>query len=221
MDDKILLKLWPTTLLRKRFAGHEAIKPALLAFVRRYQEEHPGGRDAAENRGLYESAYDILKRYGESEAAIQSLADFLKEAFFEAATAANGASWKRAEIDIEQISVNITASWFIDYKTEGNVHPHLHGNGSWSCVYYLQMDASDDPMNGATYFICPTNKSDSDDAGAIYCREASRYFAAVEGYALFFPSHLIHGSFPYKGDQPRIIFSANARIEAPQKTAGL
>ena len=71
-------------------------------------------------------------------------------------------------------------------------------------------------MNGATYFICPTNKSDSDDAGAVYCREASRLFTAEEGYALFFPSYLIHGSFPYRGERSRIIFSANARLEAPQ-----
>jgi hypothetical protein len=58
-------------------------------------------------------------------------------------------------------------------------------------MYYLQMNASNDPMNGAAYFICPTNKSDSDDAGAVYCREASRFFTATEGYALFFPSYLI------------------------------
>jgi hypothetical protein len=68
-------------------------------------------------------------------------------------------------------------------------------------------------MDGATYFICPGNKSDSSDSGAAYAGEASRYFSAKEGYALFFPSHLVHGSFPYKGDAPRIIFSANARLE--------
>jgi len=217
MDEKNILRLWPTTLMRKRFASHEAVKPALLAFINSYMETHPHGRRANENRGLYESGYDILRRFADSEPAIKTLKAFLSEAFFEVGMAANSQAWKRAEIATNQASVNITASWFIDYQTQGNVLPHLHGNSSWSCVYYLQMNASNDPMNGATYFICPTNKSDSDDAGAVYCREASRFFTATEGYALFFPSYLIHGSLPYRGDRSRIVFSANARIEAPQQ----
>ncbi len=217
MDEKQILRLWPTTLMRRRFPDHETVKPALLSFVKTYMAEHPGGRRANENRGLYESGYDILGRFAQSDPAIGALNDFLRKAFFDVGLAANGNAWKHGGIDVDQASANITASWFIDYRTEGNVHPHLHGNGSWSCVYYLQMAPSDDPMNGATYFICPTNKSDSDDAGAAYCREASRFFTATEGYALFFPSYLIHGSLPYRGEHSRIIFSANARIEAPQK----
>ena len=217
MDEKQVLRLWPTTLMRRRFPDHDSVKPALLSFVKAYMEDHPGGRRANENRGLYESGYDILKRFADDRPALKALDSFLKKGFFDAGMAANSHAWKHAGIPVDQVSVNITASWFIDYRTEGNVHPHLHGNGSWSCVYYLQMEKTDDPMNGATYFICPTNKSDSDDAGAAYCREASRFFAATEGYALFFPSYLIHGSFPYKGDNSRLIFSANARIEAPQK----
>jgi hypothetical protein len=35
---------------------------------------------------------------------------------------------------------------------------------------------------------------------------------AEEGYALFFPPLLSHGSFPYTGKTSRIIFSANAQL---------
>jgi uncharacterized protein (TIGR02466 family) len=213
MTDEKLFRLWPTFVLRKQFPDHDKIKPGLLDFIGSYMEEDPEGRKANENRNLYESKYDILRRFAEKNASLKALGIFLAQSFAEISTAANHSVWQRDGIKPEDLSVQITASWFINYRDRGNVHPHLHGNCSWSCVYYLQMGATADSMDGATYFICPSNKSDSSDIGAVYASEASRYFSAKEGYALFFPSHLVHGSFPYEGDAPRIIFSANARLE--------
>jgi len=213
MTDDMLFRLWPTTILRKRFPDHERMKPDLLRFIKAYMESDPEGRQANENRDLYESRYDILKRHAETSPALMSLGTFLAQSFAEVGTAANMAFWKREGIRPEDLMVEITASWFINYLSQGNVNPHLHGNCSWSCVYYLQMGTPADDMDGATYFISPANKSDGSDPGAAYAGEASRYFAAKEGFALFFPSHLVHGSFPYRGSAPRMIFSANARFE--------
>ena len=213
MTDDKLFQLWPTTILRKRFPDHARIKPELLRFIKAYMEGDPEGRKANENRNLYESRYDILKRYAEESPALKALGGFLGRSFAEVGTAANMAFWKREGVRPEELSVEITASWFINYLSHGNVNPHLHGNCSWSCVYYLQMGEALDEMDGATYFISPANKSDGSDLGAAYAGEASRYFLAKEGYALFFPAHLVHGSFPYRGEAPRIIFSANARFE--------
>jgi hypothetical protein len=219
MSDAQLIKIWPTIILRKKFPDHDRVKPGLLEFVQGYMAAHPEGRRANENRDLYESQYDIFKEHARSDANVRALADFLGQSFVEVASAANLGAWKRDGIDPQTLQVNITASWFINYLSQGNVDPHLHGNGAWSCVYYLQMGALSDPKDGATFFICPLNKSDSDDLGASYAREASRFFSAVEGYALFFPSSLIHGSFPYSGDQSRIIFSANARVDKQESAA--
>lgn len=213
MSDAKLIRIWPTIILRKQFPRHDESKPGLMDFVHSYMEAHPDGRKANENRDLYESRYDILKQYAGENSAIRALADFIGHSFAEVAGAANAGAWKREEVDPGDLKANITASWFINYLSKGNVDPHLHGNCSWSCVYYLQMGEVRDPKDGATFFINPSNKSDSDDLGACYAREASRFFTAVEGYALFFPSHLVHGSFPYSGDQPRVIFSANARVD--------
>jgi len=213
MPNDKLFRLWPTTILRKRFPDHDRIKPELMGFIKAYMEADPKGRTANENRDLYESRYDILKRHAGENPALKALGSFLGQAFAEVGTAANMPFWKREGVQPEDLSVEITASWFINYLSQGNVNPHLHGNCSWSCVYYLQMGEPCDEMEGATYFISPANKSDGTDLGSAYAGEASRYFVAKEGHALFFPSHLVHGSFPYRGDAPRIIFSANARIE--------
>jgi uncharacterized protein (TIGR02466 family) len=218
-DDLKIFKLWPTPILRKRFPDHEALKPQLVDFTKRYREEHSQGRKANENTGLYESHYDIFRKYADQEPAIAALASFLTQSFAEITGAVNRDAWKNEGVDISKISVNITASWFINYLERGNVDPHLHGNCSWSCVYYLQMPPAAHDKDGATYFISPTNKSGSEDFGAYYTREASRYFTAVEGFALFFPAHIVHGSFPSTGNDPRVIFSANAVLEGPRKEA--
>ena len=49
-----------------------------------------------EINGLYESGYDILRRFADSEPAIKTLKAFLSEAFFEVGMAANGQAWKLA-----------------------------------------------------------------------------------------------------------------------------
>ncbi len=219
MSDSTLFKIWPTVVLRKRFSDHDSVKPGLLKFVREYMENDPEGRRGNENRGLYESRDDIFKTHFDRDSGIKSLANFLAQSIAEVGAEANMKLWNREGVDLPQLSVNITASWFINYLTGGNVDPHLHANCSWTCVYYLQMGPTKDPQDGATYLICPTNKSDSTDLGARYAREACRFFQAVEGHALFFPSHLVHGSFPYSGDRPRIVFSANGRIESGGPTA--
>ena len=103
--------------------------------------------------------------------------------------------------------------WFIDYLKDGFVFPHIH-SGSWSMVYYFDLGSNEiDLSKGGTHFISPHNKSDSNDVGNTYSRESSRNIIGKEGEALFFPSTLVHSSYPSFSDQKRVIFSANAFFE--------
>ena len=207
-----LQSLWPTYVLRKEFADHEKLKDALMSFVKKYMAENRNTREANENRGLYESQYDIFRKYCQENDALFQLANFLAQGFGEVSEAANQAVWRLNKIDTSTLGVTIIGSWFIHYRDGGNVDPHIHSNCSWSSAYYLQMGEVTDDRDGGTFFISPANKSDSDDLGNAYSRITTRNFRAVEGHALFFPSSLVHGSYPFSGAQSKIIFSANAKI---------
>ncbi|HIA64577.1 TPA: hypothetical protein EYN98_00595 [Candidatus Poribacteria bacterium] len=57
----------------------------------------------------------------------------------------------RIIIDDSKYITEIVNSWFIVYENSGFVAPHLHGNCSWSCVYYVQLGDSTGIGNGSTY----------------------------------------------------------------------
>lgn len=210
--DQEIFELWPTLILRRRFPGHEDHRAGLLAFVDRYMTDNPESRRAAENRGVFESDYGIIPKFYGQVPGIAALTDFFVESFAEISSRANADQWKRRNLDPSRFSVQVTGSWFIHFLDGGNVDPHIHRNCSWSCVYYLRIGETQGPRDGGTFFISPFNKSDSDDWGSIYMAEASRSFPAEEGWAMFFPSFLVHGSHPYRGPQSRVIFSANAKV---------
>jgi hypothetical protein len=205
-------ELWPTLIMRRKFPAHEAHKQGLLDFVNDYMERTPESRKASENRNLYESQYGVIPQFYDKVPGVKALADFFVESFIQISSKANSTQWQSRGLDTSKFAIEITGSWFINYLDRGDVGPHIHRNCSWSCAYYLQIGETSAAREGGTYFISPFNKSDSDDWGSIYMAEASRSFQAEEGYAVFFPSFLVHGSHPYDGPLNRIIFSANARI---------
>lgn len=211
MDDE-LFALWPTHILRRKFPKHEECRDDLRRFVDDYMAEHPVSRSAVENKNLYESEYGIVPSFFGKSPAIRELTGFLCDSFIAAATAANDECWNASGIDRSKLRVKMTASWFINYLNSGYVKPHTHGNCSWSCVYYLQMGDVLDREDGGTYFASPEFPKDSDDLGNMYLQGSQWSCRAEEGYALFFPPLLSHGSFPYTGNTNRIIFSANAQI---------
>ena len=48
--------------------------------------------------------------------------------------------------------------------------------------------------------------------GSQYLEDENRIFIPKEGKLLIWPSHLIHGSHPYKGEKNRTIISINSSI---------
>ena len=70
--------------------------------------------------------------------------------------------------------------------------------------------------NGGTYFQKPYPARSTFDFGAFYNRETSIDMFPEEGKMLVWPSHLMHGSYPYEGKNDRIIISANAKVSVIQ-----
>ena len=64
--------------------------------------------------------------------------------------------------------VTVLDSWFINYQKRGNVLPHVHGNCSWCCVYYVQLGKDANSTNGATYFQRPIPFRTQTDFGSLY-----------------------------------------------------
>lgn len=180
--------------------------------------ENPTSRAAIENANLYESEYGIIPQFYEKSSAIRELTEFLCDSFTEIATLANDECWKARGIDRSKLRVKIAGSWFINYLDGGYVKPHTHGNCSWSGVYYLQMGGVQDREDGGTYFASPDQAKDSDDPGNMYLDKSQWSCRAEEGYGLFFPPLVSHGSFPYSGNTNRIIFSANAQFIMADQT---
>lgn len=205
------LRLWPILIMRRHFPKHEESRGDLLRLVEEYMAMKPETRIATENRNLYESEYGIIPKYRDQNTGLKNLTDFFVDSFREISTAANAAVWRDRGLDTQNFSVQITGSWFINYLDGGNVEPHVHGNSSWSCAYYLQLGDTKNARDGGTYLQSPL-KEKSSDLGDLYIEKSRFDVAATEGFALFFPSFLSHGSYPYGGTDPRIIFSANAKV---------
>lgn len=208
-----LHQLWPTYILKKTFKDHKVYKDELLEFIKSYKKKFPLGRDGSENKNLYESNYDIAN-YSKKNDSLHNLIKFIGEGFKIIAHNANRESWEINKINPINLRAKLTAMWFIDYLKDGFVFPHIHSNSSWSMVYYLDLeDFNENELSSSgTHFISPYNKSDSSDYGNLFSREASRNIISKEGDALFFPSTLIHSSYPSVGKK-RVIFSANCFFE--------
>ncbi len=213
-SDMQKVNLWPNYIGQKTNASHKDIEADLIQFTNDYVKKGLPCRTSPENKELFESAYDIFPTYSSSHAPLQNLEAFLAEGFIELAQAANERVWDARGINVEDLKAEFTSSWFIRYDSGGCVGPHIHGDSSWSCVYYAQIDDGCDAKNGGTYFISPANKPDSSDLGTDYLKATSFDIPAVVGDAVFFPAHLVHGSHPYRGMKKRIIFSSNVRIVA-------
>ena len=110
------------------------------------------------------------------------------------------------------LGVTFTDSWFIHYEKGGFVVPHSHGQCSWCCVYYLQIGKDSSKKNGGTYFQKPSQSRGTSDFGSYYNKFLHMDFEPVEGKMYIWPSHIMHGSYPYDGNDDRIIISANAQV---------
>jgi len=208
-----IITLWPTTLLAKRFAHHQKVNPALLElFYKHCERERHGPLQA------YASKDDLLSKYPLHE-ELNELAEFIAEGIVEVAREANAGLWDPRE----KVRVNITGLWFQISNNHAFHEMHVHGNCSWSGVYYVRAgDCSKSPEshrgqqpNGITRFYGPHMEHMAGgfgDYGNYYLHNSSWDSYPEDGKLCVFPSHIKHMPFPYNGEEDRVIVSFHAQV---------
>ncbi len=95
-------KLWPTTILAKRFAHHQKVNPALLELFYRHRD-----KEQRSPKQAYASRDDLLSQYP-AHTELEELADFIRAGIFEVARDANADYWQAND----QVKINLTGLWF-------------------------------------------------------------------------------------------------------------
>ena len=142
--------LWPTPILTKKFGQHQKVNKELLELFYSHRSKNEKKRSP-----VYASNDDLYKLYKDTPAMGQ-LIKFIMDNVFEVASTVNGSYWGRAR----DINVEITGIWFQMSNEHGFHDTHIHGNCSWSEVYYNQTegcsrspkDLKNGMLNGITRF---------------------------------------------------------------------
>ena len=208
-----IVKLWPVTLLVKRFAHYQKVNPPLLdLFYAHRDKEQPGPKQS------YASRDDLLEQYP-VHSELGELAEFIGDSILEVAKEANAQFWRTDD----KVKINITGLWFQIANGHSFHETHVHGNCSWSGVYYVRAgDASSSPAshkgkqpNGITRFYGPHMEymaAGHGDYGNFYLQDSSWDSYPQDGKLVVFPSHIKHMAFPYNGVEDRVIVSFHVQL---------
>ena len=89
----------------------------------------------------------------ENQALLIDLQKFIMDGVFEIASAVNGSYWGKQQ----SLNVHLTGMWFQISNGYGFHETHVHGNCSWSGVYYVQAgNSSRGPKDIPVRMACPT-----------------------------------------------------------------
>ncbi len=206
-------QLWPVTILSRKFGKYQQVNPALIEYFREYRTAN-GGADQA----VYASPDNFSA--GSDNPAIQVLTQFIMDNVFEVAAEVNSPFWTQGQA----LNVHVTGLWFQISNHYAFHETHVHGNCSWSGVYYVQSgNSSKGPAdlgengqpNGITRFYGPHMEYQAGghgDLGNFYLQSHTHDSYPEDGKLVIFPSHLKHMVFPYNGVEDRIIVSFHAQI---------
>ena len=124
--------------------------------------------------------------------------------------------------------MHLTGLWFQITNQHAFHEMHVHGNCSWSGVYYVEAgnasrtanDRHANGMpNGITRFYGPHTEymaAGHGDRGNLYLTDNTWDVYPENGKLVVFPSHLKHMVFPYQGEKDRVIVSFHAVVDTPQ-----
>ena len=213
-----ITQLWPVSILTRKFGKSQNINPQLIKLFSEYRTQHPGPPGA-----VYISPDNFAE--DSKDPSMLALQKFIMDGVFEVASEVNGPFWSKNQA----IDIAITGLWFQISNNYGFHETHVHGNCSWSGVYYVQSgDCSKKPgetgdngqPNGITRFYGPHTEYQAGghgDLGNLYLQSHSFDSYPEDGKLVIFPSHLKHMVFPYNGQQDRIIVSFHAQVNGEKE----
>lgn len=216
--DSEIHDLWPTSVLARTNDQHASIKRELLDLFYAHRDKH-----AKKPGPVYASRDNLFELYKDNP-AFAAMVQFIMDSVFQVAAHANGKVWQNAQ----NIDVNLTGIWFQISNLNGLHETHIHGNCSWSGVYYVQAgecsrsesDRKDGLLNGVTRFYGPYMEflaGGHGEFGNLYLQYGSWDSFPEDGKIAVFPSYLKHMAYPYKGDEDRIIVSFHAQVSGERE----
>lgn len=212
--------LWPVPILIKKHDDPVKINSELLDLFYKHKDEYQVLPSKS-----YASPDDLLKTYSKNQAMMR-LSKFIMDGVFEVSAKVNGEYWQRMEV--ADIKVNVTGLWFQITNDYVFHEVHVHGNCSWSGVYYVQSgDAVNQEKsrelgfkNGITRFYGPHMEHLAGchlDLGNVYLNYGNFDSVPEDGKLVIFPSYLKHMPFPYIGEKDRVIVSFHAGVIGDRK----
>ena len=213
------IELWPATISRRRLENYREINAELIRLFRWYQRENSNSETPGSGFISPDNfANDIDNR------ALDSLKSFITDGVYEISGRLNEKYWKR--FALKTLRVDVTGMWFQISNGFTFHETHVHGNCSWSGVYYVQAGSAsksnDDRMangmlNGVTRFYGPhleESAAGHGDWGNYYLQDNTWTSYPEDGVLVIFPSYLKHMAFPYNGKEDRIIVSFHAQVNS-------
>ena len=208
--------LWPIPIDVQRFTEADNINPVLtraLTAIRAMEPERG-------STNFYASADDLISRIRLPE--FELLLKFIAGAVQNLAKQSNAQAWPPGKLLMD---LQFVGCWFQVQNGQAFHDVHTHGNCSWSGVYYVQIDPSEQrcqhsilgELNGVTRFYGPYTQFQAGaymDMGNAYLQNSSIDIRPEAGMLVVFPSYLSHKAMAYEGEKDRIIISFNAQINA-------
>ena len=209
--------LWPTPILVKKFGQHQKVNKELLEIFNAHRNKLEKTK-----KPMFVSEDNIYALY-KDEPALQKLVKFIMDGVFEIASEVNAPFWK----NVKDLNIEITGLWFQMTNEHKFQETHVHGNCSWSGVYYVNAANADkskddvekgDLPNGVTRFYGPNLDATAGghgEFGNMYLQDTHFDSYPEDGKLVVFPPHLKHMPFPYAGEEDRVIVSFHAQIHNP------
>ncbi|MDC1287567.1 2OG-Fe(II) oxygenase family protein [Gammaproteobacteria bacterium] len=197
---------------------HASIKQDLLDLFYAHRDEH------SKTIGPVYASRDNLYELYKDHPAFAALIKFILDSVYQVAAHANGKAWQNSQ----SIDVKLTGVWFQISNDNGLHETHIHGNCSWSGVYYVQAgessrsksDRRNGLLNGVTRFYGPYMEflaGGHSEFGNLYLGHGSWDSFPQDGKIAVFPSYLKHMVFPYSGEQDRVIISFHAQVDGEKE----
>lgn len=208
--------LWPTPILTKKFGQYQGVNRELLDLFYAHRKKYE-----KKTLPIFASRDDLYKVYKEHP-ALNKLIKFIMDSVFEVARTVNSQYWEQGQ----NIDVEITGIWFQMSNDYGFHETHIHGNCSWSGVYYVQTgecshapdDKKNSLLNGITRFYGPYMEAIGGghaDFGSLYLDEGTSWDSyPQDGGLVVFPSYLKHMVYPYSGEKDRVVVSFHAQVNS-------